>query len=191
MPSSTRSFWAVSACHQPSLLRNGKLTIRFRSRYRTRVRLLHALRQERKVRFAGPIDCVHYWNSHQRYHSFPQRDVGDQRVPLPACGTADFAPCYSFDFNNGTDNAILGAINIGNIYCIRADTDGWYAKPPTTWYWLFFFVPCFALLLALASLQPVRRREFVVMIAIACAGWATNNAAGRYIYNRVRHSAPN
>lgn len=72
------------------------------------------------------------------------------------------------------------------VYCIRADTDGWYARPLTNQWYYFILVPSFAFFLALANLQPVKRKEMAATVFIACAGWVTNFFAGRYIHNRVR-----
>lgn len=72
------------------------------------------------------------------------------------------------------------------VYCIRAETDGWYARPLTNKWYHFILVPSFAFFLALANLQPVKRKEMIATVFIACAGWVTNFFAGRYIHNRVR-----
>lgn len=72
------------------------------------------------------------------------------------------------------------------VYCIRADTDGWYARPLINKWYYFILVPSFAFFLALANLQPVKRKEMLATVIIACAGWVTNFFAGRYIHNRVR-----
>jgi hypothetical protein len=99
---------------------------------------------------------------------------------------------FRFTFTNGTRtvDASTAAINSGNIQCNRSPTDGWYARPLTNEWYLFLLVPAFAFLLAISNLQPIRRREMLVMVAIACGGWSVNHFAGVYIHNRVSCNSP-
>ena len=92
----------------------------------------------------------------------------------------------SFTVTNGTQsNSYTNSINSGQVYCIRADTDGWYARPLANKWYYFILVPAFAFCLALANLQPIKRKEMLATVLIACSGWVTNYFAGQYIHNRV------
>ena len=73
----------------------------------------------------------------------------------------------------------------GAIYCVRAASDGWYARPADNLLWAIGLVPVFSLVICLSNLQPIKSRILPVQVSIACAGWVVNKFGTIYIYNRT------
>ncbi|KAF8962896.1 hypothetical protein BDZ97DRAFT_1920221 [Flammula alnicola] len=54
----------------------------------------------------------------------------------------------------------------------------WYQRTPSTW-WAFLTVPMFSLFLSMRNQAAWNRKEMVLLVAIASAGWVTNHFTGR------------
>ncbi|KAJ7751699.1 hypothetical protein B0H16DRAFT_1548054 [Mycena metata] len=56
-------------------------------------------------------------------------------------------------------------------------TGAWYQRTPSL-HWAFLTVPMFSLFLSMRNRAPLRSREMVLLIVIACIGWVTNHFVG-------------
>jgi hypothetical protein len=68
------------------------------------------------------------------------------------------------------------AFSDGSATCGRHGVLPWWQQSANP-YWAFLLVPMFAIALSLWNLQPLRTRQFPVMVTIACAGYAANRLA--------------
>ncbi|KAF9034672.1 DUF1212-domain-containing protein [Hymenopellis radicata] len=70
-------------------------------------------------------------------------------------------------------------VGITDYTCAEShDPEGaWWQVTPSTW-WAFLTVPMFSAFLSLRNFIPFKRKEFFLLIAIACVGWVTNHFTG-------------
>jgi uncharacterized membrane protein YjjB (DUF3815 family) len=102
-------------------------------------------------------------------------------------GTSPYTLSGSWTFNNSTRDAAHAALFKGDVACPRDPSWQWWRSTVSP-YFLFAFVPIFALLICLSNMTPVKNKQLPVMIAIACAGWVTNNVANRCKF-KEKHEA--
>ncbi|KAH9475044.1 Pheromone-regulated membrane protein 10 [Psilocybe cubensis] len=76
-----------------------------------------------------------------------------------------------------TKHAVYGA---EDFMCeLTHDPSGpWYQRTPSKW-WAFLTVPMFSFFLSLRNQAPYNRKEIILLVAIASAGWVTNYFTGR------------
>ncbi|KAF8435404.1 DUF1212-domain-containing protein [Boletus edulis BED1] len=87
---------------------------------------------------------------------------------------------------------IIGRANIGptDYTCVDShDPKGpWWQQTPSLW-WAFLTVPMYSLFLSMRLMAPWWKKEMILLIAIACAGWVTNHFVGTKFPNQSDISA--
>ena len=89
----------------------------------------------------------------------------------------------TFSFTNATSESQGNALKTGTINCEREIGDPWWKANISAWF-NFLWVPAFSLLLCMHNLQHWKSREIIVMIIIACVGFACNMLANHFIFSR-------
>ncbi|BEJ17507.1 hypothetical protein CspHIS471_0609080 [Cutaneotrichosporon sp. HIS471] len=79
-----------------------------------------------------------------------------------------------------------GIKNAADYTCKATHVAGapWYMSTPSG-YWQFLCVPMYALCLSLRNGQPLLRKETLVMMVVASAGWSANRFTGPVFENRA------
>ncbi|EJU01800.1 DUF1212-domain-containing protein [Dacryopinax primogenitus] len=84
-----------------------------------------------------------------------------------------------------TGQKVIGIGLTNGLTCPVHDDNGpWWQQQASPW-WAFLCVPGFSFALSLRNQAPWNRKEFVVMILISCAGWATNHFSSLKFVNRT------
>lgn len=107
--------------------------------------------------------------------------VGSFRSADPA-KYAHFPAGGQIMYTNASAPVLLAAETWVN-GCLRAAEAPWYASP-VPWWAAFALVPAFAAVNSVLLAQPARREAFPVMVVIACAAYAANAAADRWLFDQ-------
>lgn len=77
--------------------------------------------------------------------------------------------------NNSMTSAYdpTAALRQGSVSCYRDPSWEWYRQAINP-YWMILLVPAFSCVLSMWNLQPVRSRNFPVMVLISCVGYTSN-----------------
>jgi len=81
-----------------------------------------------------------------------------------------------FTFTNNSMASMYdptAALRQGSVSCFRDPTWEWYRQSINP-YWMILLVPAFSAVLSLWNLQPIRNRNFPVMVIISCVGYTAN-----------------
>lgn len=89
----------------------------------------------------------------------------------------------TFTFSNATTDPTSSALRSGSIICPRPPGLPWWRQGMPRPY-LIAVVPIFSVLIATWNFQPLKSRQLPVMVVISCIGYATNQLANRYIFDR-------
>ncbi|KZT61436.1 DUF1212-domain-containing protein [Calocera cornea HHB12733] len=84
-----------------------------------------------------------------------------------------------------TGQQVIGLGLQNGVTCPTHDANGPWWQQQAGPYWAFLCVPGFSLALSLRNQAPWKRKEFIVMILISCAGWTTNHFSGLKFVNRT------
>lgn len=89
-----------------------------------------------------------------------------------------------FTFTNNSMASMYdptAALRQGSVSCYRDPSWEWYRQTVNP-YWMILLVPAFSAVLSLWNLQPIRNRNFPVMVIISCVGYTANYFANLCAY---------